>query len=522
VRGHVFVVQADVTTIACDAWLCPTDEWFSVTKGFREALGVESQHLSGHDWGRQRAIPYRGRSRRNTGIVLGNVGQDELAGRRGLAALVRKLVAVVSAFVDVASTDRNLEGLQRPLKLALPLIGTGHGGLKRFKGDTIRPLLAELNRLAIDRLVDFVLCTATAEAWSAVQSARASGDWALSDEEEEQATVLAREASEGRLVLFIGAGVSRDSGLPDWNDLLEELDDSEYAEEQLRILRQLDLRDRATLIERKLGSRRALILKIKEKLDRSGGSIGLTHALLASLGAQQAITTNYDDLFETACAWRENTTSAQPLAVLPYEVVQQGQPWLLKLHGSLRDSHDSHLQDDIVLTRTDYMRVQRQRGALFGIVQAVLMTKHLLFVGYSLTDEDFHQLVDEIREAMPLKADENRDMRGTVLTFECSPSVELWDDLLGVVAVGKLEDGGARRLQIFLDRVGHAATPHHRHLLEKSFQGLLDKADRDIAAALGRVERKVDGILTENPSHQTASAVRRALEEFGATPTTSW
>ena len=24
--GHVFVVKADVTTMTCDAWLCPTDQ----------------------------------------------------------------------------------------------------------------------------------------------------------------------------------------------------------------------------------------------------------------------------------------------------------------------------------------------------------------------------------------------------------------------------------------------------------------------------------------------------------------
>lgn len=40
---------------------------------------------------------------------------------------------------------------------------------------------------------------------------------------------------------------------------------------------------------------------------------------------------------------------------------------------------------------------QFHRGALYGIVQALLVTKHLLFIGYSLSDEDFHELADEIR-----------------------------------------------------------------------------------------------------------------------------
>jgi len=519
-RGHVFVVQADVTTISCDAWLCPTDGAFSVTRDFRPALGITGQFLSGHTWNGRRAVPYTGQASRGTQIVLGNVGQQEHADGKALAAFVRKLIDVVGDFVDAAAVCLR-RGAEQHLRLALPLIGTGAGGFKFFKGDTIKPLLDELNRLAATEQVDFVLCVRTPEAWSAVQSARAPGDWALTEKEEAQAAALAREARDGRLVLFIGAGASRDAGLPDWKSLLEDLDSSEYSAEQRKLVDQLDLRDRATLIERRLGSRRELVLNIQKMFNAIDSSIGLTHALLASLGSQQAITTNYDDLFEQACAWREQRITDKRLAVLPYDIVHQGQPWLLKLHGSLRtDRVDSSHEDDIVLTRADYMRLQRQRGALYGLVQAVLMTKHLLFVGYSLTDEDFHHLVDEIREAMPRKADENRDMRGTVLTFDRSPSIELWDDLLGVTAVGSLKGDGARHLQILLDRVAHAATPSHLHLLKQSFSGLLGQAERDMATALTQVQEKANAILAKSPSNQTALAVRRVLEDFGADPIT--
>jgi SIR2-like domain len=68
---------------------------------------------------------------------------------------------------------------------------------------------------------------------------------------------------------------------------------------------------------------------------------------------------------------------------------------------------------------------QFHEGALYGIVQALLVTKHLLFVGYSLSDEDFHELADEIRTALEPTAAE-RTQLGTVLTIEESAWGRLW------------------------------------------------------------------------------------------------
>jgi hypothetical protein len=72
----------------------------------------------------------------------------------------------------------------------------------------------------------------------------------------------------------------------------------------------------------------------------------------------------------------------------------------------------------------------RERSALFGIVQALLVTKHLLFVGYSLSDDDFHQLVDEIRIATASSNPEADTRLGTVLMTDHWPLASLWSDLL--------------------------------------------------------------------------------------------
>jgi hypothetical protein len=99
-----------------------------------------------------------------------------------------------------------------------------------------------------------------------------------------------------------------------------------------------------------------------------------------------------------------------------------------------------------------------------------------------------------------------------VLTIEASPLAELWDDLLSVhqLGNGKAPDG-ARRLQLVPDRVAHLATPHHAHLLDKTFRGLLDADERRLSDAL----LTVDQIIRESSDHPTAHAVAQALESFG-------
>jgi hypothetical protein len=104
------------------------------------------------------------------------------------------------------------------------------------------------------------------------------------------------------------------------------------------------------------------------------------------------------------------------------------------------------------------------------------------------------------------------------LTVEDWPLATLWNDLLTVERIGDEDlDTSARRLQIVLDRVCHLAMPHHAHLLNESFKGLLGATEKDLAASLGDLQQVVHRILTQKPGQPAALAVRRALSKFGAT-----
>lgn len=507
--GHVFVVKADVTALECDAWLCPTDDAFHVTAGFgRPVDKPEGGFLAGYQWMPDELVKVFGQPDKRPLIVLGRIGRTPAMNPEEVSEFIDVLLPVIDKFVELAIQHcEEPEG--RPLRIALPLIGTGEGGLRGAKGDVVRPLLAHLAKITSGHRIDLILCTVNALAWSAVQSARQDDDWRLTSEEKQLAADLAAEAQAGRLVFFIGAGVSRDAGLPNWQDLLTALHGEDISEEEESSLNNLDPRDHAMLIELAVGGRAHLLARLAREIGRYE-RFGLTHSLLASIGAEQAVTTNYDSLYERACT-RPGHVLDDDLTVLPYGRVVESRPWLLKLHGSL-DQLDR--EDHIVLTRPDYMRLARERSALFGIVQALLVTKHLLFVGYSLGDEDFHQLVDEIRIA--IGSSDSEHVLGTVLTTSEWSLARLWDDLLRVDQIGRTTDLPNRHLQIFLDRVAHLATPHESYLLDESFAGLLDSAEARISSSLEEVQNVVEEVLKKYPGHKTAKTVHRALEQFGA------
>lgn len=113
----------------------------------------------------------------------------------------------------------------------------------------------------------------------------------------------------------------------------------------------------------------------------------LFDALLA-LDPKVVFTTNYDKLFENA--------SRNGFAVHPYDSsglshdLRQGEPVLVKLHGS------TDAINEIVLTRTDYVKVSRAGRDVFNALGALSLTSTILFVGYSLDDPDIQLVLQAV------------------------------------------------------------------------------------------------------------------------------
>src|SRR5690606_29873839 len=89
-------------------------------------------------------------------------------------------------------------------------------------------------------------------------------------------------------------------------------------------LAEKDLRDQATLIESELARRGIRMRKMVSAALREYRRYSLAHGLLASLPSKEAVTTNFDNLFETAYKSR-----GRRLAVLPDNPRKTDGHWLL-------------------------------------------------------------------------------------------------------------------------------------------------------------------------------------------------
>ena len=514
--GHVFVVRGDIKTLHCDAWMLPTDARFQVSASWTDVVGMARPgRLDLDPWGPgERARPHPTDSHPNVWLAE----TAPVAGASSWEELCDFHLSGVESFVRTASAHVSRSALRRRLRLAVPLVGTGAGGRARRRGLVLKAWFAHLHQLAVEADVDVATVCWDPKDYAAAQRARldvlamdgsdqpgaierALPYWDFGDRTallHRHARRLARLCSEGHLALFLGAGVSAGAGLPTWTQLLELLDSSLDDEalglrSDAELSRSFDLRDLAALLERRFdkaaGGGTRFAAAVATELDSPHHS--LQHALVASLPANEIITTNFDRLFELAA-----TAANQRLSVLPGSPVEGSDRWLLKIHGSV------DTPDTMVLTRSGYLSAPRQWGALFGLVQAMLLTRHMLFLGYSLTDEDFNEVVHEVRLALPASA-HPRPLGTAITLFEDRVMAELWENDVEVVSVrGRREeeqaslDDAARDVDRLLDLMGFLAADTAAFILDEDYADMLNTQEHELRRLLTRLAEDIPSAVS--------------------------
>ncbi|MCC7128564.1 MAG: SIR2 family protein [Microbacteriaceae bacterium] len=483
--AHVFVTLGDLTHIECDAWMLPSDQSYSVRGHWLGAVPeltedvIRNSTVEAFNSGVSKATPVVGWSELLPLPVLTAVPALGLETADDLEELGR----AVEEFVRVAATSAGPRHGRAKKLVAMPAFGTEGGGGAFKKGEILNLLLDRAQAAAQANEVDVVLVLRDKRTFALAQQVRKakSGLWSELDADQfKKAQDLARLASSGKLVPFMGAGVSAGSGAPTWKELIDRLAARiSIGEADLKALKAegRSALDQAAFLReeyvKKTGDPASFGQAVAETVKST--RYGLVPALLASLQTEEAITLNYDILFELASA--DVGTSR---FVIPGDGSEDagGDAWLLKLHGSVRDPAS------IVLTRDDYLGYNTNREALSAIVKANLITRHLLFVGFGLTDDHFHQIVHDVRKAIPRAGGKKF---GTSLRLSFDPFDEaLWADQLDLVTLGAEDDlpGSARRLEIFLDALLAFATDSHSYLLDPAFESSLEPAERELRQKL--------------------------------------
>lgn len=424
---HVFVVQGDITHLACDAWMLPTSQYLGVRRWYGAVPDLQARvgrtDTAAFERGTVLAVELAGGQLDEPRPVLTAVPSRHFRDAVELEPATKEFLQVAAAIAhrDLSSTSRRTRSL--PL-VALPFFGTRGGGGGALKGQVLTVLLRTAAREAAELGVDVALVLQGEASYALAQHIRAEqpGAWrALPSALEASARDLSEDARSGRLVPFMGAGVSTTAGGPLWAELIERLS-RKVGLDEAKVAAVLepsrDTLDQAAILRAAFegsgrdGSFNELVAQ-EARLPR----YGLAPALLSRLPANEAITLNYDTLFESAAA-----DASLPRRVIPAdpegEESDHDERWLLKLHGSMTDPAT------IVLTREDYLGFNEDRAALTSLVKAMLMTRHLLFVGFGFADDHFHEILFDVRRAV--RSQGAAELQATVVKLRADPL----DDLL--------------------------------------------------------------------------------------------
>ncbi len=206
-------------------------------------------------------------------------------------------------------------------------------------------------------------------------------------EEAEMMDTLGRLLSQHKLVPFVGAGVSRQHlGFAggelavDMAKILGEPSDTTLSR----------LADRYVEVKGEQGF--ADYLKARLTVDVLDEAKVPVHGLILSLSSRVIYTTNQDNLFElTASHYGRPYKRVVTLKDLSDAI--PGEPMLIKFHG------DPQIPKSLVFGQTSYeRRIAEQDHPLDIRLKSDLLGKQLLFLGYSLRDENIHKLLEFIKK----------------------------------------------------------------------------------------------------------------------------
>lgn len=200
-----------------------------------------------------------------------------------------------------------------------------------------------------------------------------------------------------KVTIFCGAGVSVDSGLPNWRNLIRNLADRITQPEVRKALLddESDLTRKVGLIMQLVKGSLPESSVISEALYK-GGIGGLDSGQLATAIATLAVaikdrarivTTNYDDRLEEALQANPASPPVEPVGLTEASgwvtnLSSASRFEVLHLHGYLSSDGKKQIEK-IVLSEADYLSSGNE---VQGHIEAMLKNSLVLFVGVSMTD----------------------------------------------------------------------------------------------------------------------------------------
>lgn len=194
------------------------------------------------------------------------------------------------------------------------------------------------------------------------------------------------DIASGTAAVFAGAGLSVASGYVDWRglmrDIANELGLSVDRETNLVAVAQYHLNERR--------NRSRINQKIIEEFI-GGHALNDNHKILARLPISTYWTTNYDRMIETALEASGKVVDVKHSVAQLKTTVRGRQALVYKMHGDVGDP------DHAILTKDDYEGYFRDREPFVTALSGDLVSKTILFVGFSFSDPNIDYVMSRIR-----------------------------------------------------------------------------------------------------------------------------
>lgn len=181
--------------------------------------------------------------------------------------------------------------------------------------------------------------------------------------------------------------------------------------------------------------------------------------------ARMIITTNYDNFIETRFQKKINVhIGNKGLFNSPGELGE-----LYKIHGSIDDPNS------IIITTEDYKQAKRNSAIINAKILSSLVESPILFMGYSLTDENIQSLLRDLSKNMPFPIDEAAKRIGVINYEKNKQNIEesLRDTNFGVHYT-EIKTDNYIEIYKAVSKINQGIPPHEIAKYQKAFKQIIE------------------------------------------------
>lgn len=258
---------------------------------------------------------------------------------------------------------------------------------------------------------------------------------------------LIEQVRNSNAILFVGAGVSKNLGLPSWGELIAKMaEELDYAPDVFELLGDhLSLAEYYKLTKANIG-------QLRSQMDTSWHNPSIRienseiHHLIVKLNFPIIYTTNFDRWLEKAFEYYKKpflkVSNAKDLTGL-----RDGHTQIVKFHGDFDDDAS------LVFTESSYFERLGFESPLDIKLRADALGKTILFIGYSLTDINIRYLLYRLQKLWQSSIYAEARPKSYILLSKPNPVQEVILQSRGIIPINPNCDDSGEGLRLFLSDI---------------------------------------------------------------------